>query len=74
MPLLAVLSPALDPAAMRRARQAAGLGIEDVGAVIGRAGSVVSRYENGLIDPPGSVLGMLAGLYRVDVGTFYTTR
>ena len=72
MPLLAVLAPALDPAALRRARKATGLRAEDVGRLIGRAGTVITRYETGDIDPPGSVLGMLAGLYDVEVGAFYT--
>lgn len=68
----AVLAPALDPAALRRARQATGLRAEDVGRLIGRAGTVVTRYETGEIDPPASVLGLLAGLYDVEVGTFFT--
>jgi transcriptional regulator with XRE-family HTH domain len=72
MPLLAVLSPALDPAALRRARLAAGYTIFDVGAATGRTPSVVARYERGLIDPPASVLAALAGLYRVNPGTFFT--
>lgn len=77
----AVLDPALsrphttvrlDPAALRRARKNAGLTLADVEAAIGRSASVVARHERGLIDPPASVLGQLAGLYRVEVGAFYT--
>ncbi len=72
MPLLAVLSPALDPAALRRARKATGLTLDDAGRAIGRTGAVVSRYETGDVDPPSSVIGALAGLYRVDVGSLFT--
>jgi predicted transcriptional regulator len=64
----------LDPTAMRTARRAAGLTLDDAGRAIRRDGSIVARYERGEVDPPGSVLGALAGAYRVSVNTFYTPR
>jgi transcriptional regulator with XRE-family HTH domain len=73
MAAAAVLQPALDPAALRHARRAAGLTLADVGQVTGRTLSVVARYERGKIDPPASVLATLAGLYRVGVGSFFTS-
>lgn len=72
MPLLAVLSPALDPDAMRRARKAAGFTLDDAGRAIGRTGAAVSRYETGDVDPPSSITAALAGLYRVEVGALFT--
>lgn len=72
MPPAAVLTPALDPPALRHAREAAGLTIYDVGDATGRAAATVARYERGVIDPPASVLGALAGLYRVKVDAFFT--
>ena len=73
MAAAAVLSHALDPASLRHARRAAGLTQDDAGAVVGCTGATVSRYESGDIDPSASVLGILAGLYGVGVGAFYTT-
>lgn len=67
----AVLHPALDPAALRRARRAAQLSLEVAGSRVGRAASIVARYERGLIDPPASVLAALAGLYDVHPGEFF---
>lgn len=72
MPPAAVLTHALDPAALRRARVAAGFTIFDVGTATGRTPSVVARYERGLIDPPASVLAAMAGLYQVNPGSFFT--
>jgi hypothetical protein len=63
----------LDRAALRRARADAGLSLRQVGAVIGRHWSTVGQYEDD-VDVPASMLGALAGLYRVDVGTFFTTQ
>ena len=65
---------ALDPAALRRARIRRGLTQDDAGAVVGCTGATVSRYESGHIDPPASVLGALAGLYRVEIGSLFTTQ
>lgn len=61
----------VSPAAMRAARRRNGLTLHDVGARVGRAASVIARYERGEIDPPGSVLGGLAVLYGVSVADFY---
>lgn len=75
MPPVAVLQHApvqLDPSALRRARQAAGYTLGAVAVTVGRDLSVVAKYERGEIDPPASVLGALAGLYRVQVSDFYT--
>lgn len=68
----AVLFPALDPTALRAARRGAGLTLKDVGSVIDRHWVTVAKYEQGGIDVPASVLGALAGLYRVEVGAFFT--
>jgi transcriptional regulator with XRE-family HTH domain len=70
----AALRHALDPAALREARQAAGRTLADASRAVGRDLSVVARYERGEVDPPASVLGTLAGLYGVGVGVFYTTQ
>lgn len=61
----------LDPAALRAARRRAGLALADVEPRVGRAASIVARYERGRIDPPASVLGALAGLYGVHPGEFF---
>lgn len=74
MPPAAVLNHALDPAALRAARLAAGMSLDDAGRAIGRAGAVVSRYETGHIDPPTSITAALAGVYRVEIGSFFTTQ
>lgn len=68
------LQPALDPAALRRARNASGLTLEEVGDAIGRHWVTIAKYERGAIDLPASVLGALAGVYRVEVGAFFTTQ
>lgn len=69
----AVLHHAPDPAALVSARQAAGLTQIDVAAALGKHWMTISRYERGLIDMPGSVLGALAGLYGVHPGDFWPT-
>ena len=63
---------ALDPDALRRHRRAAGMSLGDVAPHVGRAASIVARYERGIIDPPASAVGILAGLYGVDPGEFFT--
>lgn len=63
--------------AMRRARQRAGLTLDDAAGRIGRAASVISRYERDLVDVPASVLTVMAAAYRVHPGEFFhpaTTR
>jgi len=66
-----LVDPALDPAALRRARRAAGLSLHAVAPQVERTASVVARYERGLVDPPASVLAALAGLYGVHPGEFF---
>lgn len=61
----------LDPAALRAARRAAGVSLDVAGARVSRDRTLIAKYERGTIDPPASILGLLAGLYRVDVGAFY---
>jgi transcriptional regulator with XRE-family HTH domain len=72
MAATAVLSPALDPAALRRARRAAGYTLDDAGRAVGRTGAALSRYETGDVDPPTSMTAALAGLYDVEVGSLFT--
>ena len=67
-----IILTALDPDAIRAARRAAGYSLRAAGRAVGRDPSVLARYERGEVDPFASVLGALAGLYGVGVGTFYT--
>lgn len=73
MAAAAVLSHAhvLDPAAIRAARQAARISLDTAGAHVSRDRTLIARYERGVIDPPASILGVLAGLYGVEVNAFY---
>jgi transcriptional regulator with XRE-family HTH domain len=61
----------LDPAAMRAARRAAGVSLDVAGARVCRDRAHIAKYERGVIDPPASILGALAGLYGVEVSAFY---
>jgi len=61
----------LDRDALRAARDRAGMSLRDVAAHIDRHWVTVGKYETGLIDVPSSILGVLAGLYGVEVGAFY---
>lgn len=74
MPPTAVLSHALDPAALRAARRAAGLTLDAAGRAVGKEMSVIARYERGEVDPPTSVTVRLAELYQVEISSFVTPR
>lgn len=69
----AALQPAhvLDRDALRAARSRAGMSLRTVAGHIDRHWVTVGRYETGPHDVPSSVLGVLAGLYGVEVGAFY---
>jgi len=74
----AVLQPArmqvplvLDGGRLRAARRRAGLSLDHVGAHIGRDRTHVAKYERGVIDVPGRIIGALAALYGVAPGDFY---
>lgn len=57
---------AVDPAALKRARKAAGLRQADVGARLGhRTGQAVSEYETGTKRPDVDTLAKLAAIYGV---------
>lgn len=68
----AALQYALNPVALRKARQRAGLSLDEVAPHVGRTASVIARYERGVIDPPASVLADLAALYRVPPGWLFS--
>lgn len=59
------------PEALRCHRRCAGLSLADVGVRVGRSASVVARYERGVLEPPASMVGALAGALGVEVGAFY---
>lgn len=41
---------------VRQARQQTGLSQSDFGSLVGKTQAVISRYENGAVEPPGSVI------------------
>lgn len=69
----AVLRHALDPAALRAARLAAGLSLMQTAGQVGCAWSLISRYELGKVNPPASMLAALATVYDVHPGAFFSS-
>lgn len=67
----AVLQHALNPAALRAARRAAGYSLERAAKALNCSFSGLSRYERGEVDPPASRVASMAALYGVHPGVFF---
>lgn len=67
----AALQHALDPAALRAARLAAGHTLMSAAGAVGRSFSAINRYERGEIKPGPDVLAALAFIYGVHPGDFF---
>lgn len=69
----AVLRPVhtLNPAALRRARQDRGLTLRDVAGHVDLHFTALGRFERGEVIPRADIVGVLAGLYGVEPGSFY---
>lgn len=59
--------PAINPASLRAAREAAGLSRELTSIRLGKSFHTLVAYESGQAVPPGNVLVAMASLYGVQV-------
>ena len=58
--------------AIRVCREKRNLTVDQLGALIGRSGITVARYENGFNRPPPRVVTLISQVLRVDLSTATT--